>query len=564
MKKIYTFLAAAFLISSSMKAQVSKACFKPVIVPNYTWTAASGGPFSGTNYGQVAAADFNNDGIMDIASAANGIYYMEVKLGNNTGTFTPSQDISTNVLDIIATDVNNDNNKDLVTLFWDGASLYNIVTYLGNGNGTFGAAITTTSSVMTNMYVVDVNNDGNMDVAQTLISPARLVFRLGNGTGNFAAPSNTVAGVSYACFDYFDNDGSIDFVGTTGSNVNVDKYIGNGTGGFTLSGTYPANSLGFGTPYLAKSADLNADGFKDIVVLNTGTSLNYCTSLLGTSTGSFSPFVNVLGGKIGSVNIGEFNGDTYPDIVCNYYGSGPNLTLYFNDGATTTFTVSQVLATSPTLYRDFTTLADFNQDGKLDLLAVKTGTVNYKEKLNIYIQQPIPTLTITSANSILCNGNSTILNLNTNGQHTLFQEGQFGGTFAGIGNSTVTITPSVTTTYTFSAWGGPSSVDDICPFITSSVFTQSVSACTGIDETINNNLLSIYPNPANEFITVSLVAESADATTIYIINALGETVLTERTTSSNTVVNTSNLTNGIYFIKVESKNGSAIKKFIKQ
>jgi len=40
-------------------------------------------------------------------------------------------------------------------------------------------------------------------------------------------------------------------------------------------------------------------------------------------------------------------------------------------------------------------------------------------------------------------------------------------------------------------------------------------------------------------------------------------VLTEKVTSSNTTLNTSNLTNGIYFIKVESKNGSAIKKFIK-
>ena len=562
MKKIYTLLAAAFLISSSMKAQVSKACFKPVIVPNYTWTAASGGPFSGTNYGQVAAADFNNDGIMDIASAANGIYYMEVKLGNNTGTFTPSQDISTNVVDIIATDVNNDNNKDLVTLFYDGASLYNIVTYLGLGNGTFGAAITTTSSATTNMYVVDVNNDGNMDVAQTLFSPSRLVFRLGNGTGNFAAPSNTIAGVSYACFDDFNNDGSIDFVGTNGSNVNVDKYIGNGTGAFTLYSTYPANSLGFGTPYLAKSADLNADGFKDIVVLNTGTTLNYCTSLLGTSTGSFSPFVNVVGGKIGSVNIGEFNGDTYPDIVCNYYGSTPNVTLYFNNGATTTFTVTQVLATSPTLYRNFTTLADFNQDGKTDLLAVKTGTINFREKLNIYLQQPIPTLTITSTNNIICAGESAVLTSATNGAHTLFLDSQF----LGNGSTTITITPTITTTYTVGALGGPSTVDDICPFMTDAIFTQSVSACTGIEEATNTNLVSIYPNPVNDFITIAVTepVEVADDTTIYIINALGEIVLAEKATSSNATLNINNLTSGIYFIKVESKNGLAIKKFIKQ
>lgn len=560
MKKIYTLLTAAFLISSSMKAQVSKACFKPVIVPNYTWTAASGGPFSGTNYGQVAAADFNNDGITDIAAAANGIYYMEIKLGNNTGTFTPSQDISTNVIDIVAADVNNDNNKDLITLFWDGASQYNIVTYLGLGNGTFGSGINATSSMSDAIYVVDVNNDGNLDVVQNLIIPGSLVFRIGNGTGNFAAPSNTITGITRACFDDFDNDGFIDFVGTNASGINVKKYNGNGTGAFTLAGTYPATSIGFGNTGLVKSGDLNADGLKDIVVLSGGGAVNYCTSLLGTSTGSFSAFTNVGSGKIGSVNIGEFNGDIYPDLVCNYYGSGPNLTLFFNDGPTTTFTLTQVLATSPTIYRDYTTLADFNQDGKLDLLAVKTGTANYKERLNIYLQQSIPTLTITSTNNIICTGESAVLTSATNGAHTLFLNNQFLGT----GSTTITITPTITTTYSVGAWGGPSSVDDICPFITDAVFTQSVSTCTGIDEATNNNLLSIYPNPINDFMTVSLVTESVDVTTIYVINALGEIVVTEKATLSNTTLNTNNLTSGIYFVKIESKNGSAIKKFIKQ
>lgn len=563
MKKIYTLLSASFLISSSMIAQVSKACFKPVIVPNYTWTAASGGPFSGTTYGQVAAADFNNDGIMDIAAASNGVAFIEIKLGNNTGTFTPSQDISDNSLELKVTDVNNDGNKDIISLYNDAnLSLYQIRAYLGTGNGTFGAAITSTTSMTGNINAVDINNDGNIDLAQILYTPTtRLVFRLGNGAGNFAAPSNTVAGISNTCFDDFNNDGFIDFIGTTGSGVNVSKYNGNGTGGFTLAGSYPANGLGLGTPSIAKSADLNADGLKDIVVLNGGASLNYCTSLLGTSTGSFSPFVNVVSGKISSVNIGELNGDIYSDIVCTFYGSAPSLTLFFNDGAAATFTtVSQVLATSTTLYREFTTLADFNQDGKLDLVAVKTGTAIAKERLNIYLQQPIPTLTITSSNNIICAGQSAVLTSATNGNHTLF----LNGAYLGTGSTTVIITPTTTTTYSIGAWGGTSSVDGNCPFITDAVFTQSVSVCTGINEAANNNLLSINPNPANNFVTISLMAEPTETTTVYIINALGEIVLTEKVTSSNTTLNIDNLTSGIYFVKVESKNGSATKKFIKQ
>jgi hypothetical protein len=94
--------------------------------------------------------------------------------------------------------------------------------------------------------------------------------------------------------------------------------------------------------------------------------------------------------------------------------------------------------------------------------------------------------------------------------------------------------------------------------------------CTSIDEKVNKNNFSIYPNPANDVLNIEL-SNSFDSaqlplsnTTISIINAIGEIVLTEKATSSNTTLNTSNLTNGIYFIKVESKNGSAIKKFIKQ
>jgi hypothetical protein len=136
--------------------------------------------------------------------------------------------------------------------------------------------------------------------------------------------------------------------------------------------------------------------------------------------------------------------------------------------------------------------------------------------------------------------------------------------FPATGILTQTVSPTTTTSYTFGAWGGPSSTDDICPFITDVVFTQSVSACTGIDEMTDNKIISIYPNPANDFMTVSLAAEPSDSSTIHIINTLGEIVLTEKATSSNTTLNASNLQNGIYFVKVESKNSSAIKKFIKQ
>jgi hypothetical protein len=164
------------------------------------------------------------------------------------------------------------------------------------------------------------------------------------------------------------------------------------------------------------------------------------------------------------------------------------------------------------------------------------------------------TITISSsAANPICSGQSAILTASVAGTPA-----NLAWSNAPVFGNTTTITPTITTTYTIS---GQDQAGYGCNY--SATYTQSVTTCTGIEEATHNNLVSIYPNPANDFMTVSLAAESTDATTIYIINALGETVLTEKATSSNTTLNTSNLTSGIYFIKVESKNSSAIKKFIK-
>jgi hypothetical protein len=785
MKRIYTLLAASLLIVNSVQAQ-NKSCFKP----KTTWTSLV---TSTNDYKAVTTSDFNNDGIIDVAAANWGADRIEVRLGNNTGTFVTSADLSSAPVDIEVGDVNNDGNKDIVSSYYYAINnVYKLETFLGAGDGTFGAAITTTTSATDNIALVDINNDGNLDLAQILYVPSnRLVFRLGNGTGNFAAPSNIITGIGYLpCFDNFNGDGFIDFV-AAGPGVSVTKYHGNGTGTFTVAGTYNASSL---NTTLIKSADLDADGIKDLVVLGVG-GTRTLTRLLGTSTGSYSAPATITSGNINgsSFEVKDLNGDTYPDVACTFYGSTSSINLFYNNG--TTFGVTQIPETTTNAQMFTGTIADLNNDGKLDLISVYDNVVN-ASKLNIFIQQAIPTLSITSLNPIICAGSTTSLVASTNGAHNIF----LNGTGIGIGTATSNITPTTTTTYTFAAWGGPSSVDGTCPFITDVVFTQSVVAntltiavtptaivscsgssatltasgastyswstaqtgstatiipvnsssvysvtgtdgagcvstqtigvsyignnptfsltasnttvcsggfvslspnnsnassylwsngatgfntivnptvtttysltgysggvcsttktitinvapdptvtvtssaptlcagqsvtititgtaptsftgnvnntspaipggapslsgfyvitptvstyqqilvnqsgtCTktfyynqvvvdcgpvGINEIDANNTLSIYPNPANDFITISLVAESAEATTIYIINALGEIVLTEQATSSNTTLNTSNLTNGIYFVKIESKNSSAIKKFIKQ
>jgi Secretion system C-terminal sorting domain/Concanavalin A-like lectin/glucanases superfamily len=88
---------------------------------------------------------------------------------------------------------------------------------------------------------------------------------------------------------------------------------------------------------------------------------------------------------------------------------------------------------------------------------------------------------------------------------------------------------------------------------------------TDINELDLSSNISIYPNPANDILNVefSTSLEVTDKATITIINALGEEIINKTVTTQNLKFNTSNLTSGIYFVKVENTNGSAIKKIIK-
>jgi hypothetical protein len=82
----------------------------------------------------------------------------------------------------------------------------------------------------------------------------------------------------------------------------------------------------------------------------------------------------------------------------------------------------------------------------------------------------------------------------------------------------------------------------------------------GVIEFKDNNLIKLYPNPAADQIT--LITEDQNINTIEVFNNLGQKVLTPN--MLNNSIDISNLTKGIYFMKLSFQNGETIsKKFIK-
>jgi hypothetical protein len=117
-----------------------------------------------TSSGSVALADFNGDGILDIAATEEPANSVFIFLGKGDGTFQPKTTYAMNKGPYYLTtgDFNQDGNKDIITANAEGQS---IGVLLGNGDGTFQAAKTYPAGGDA-IYadVQDFNGDNQVDV----------------------------------------------------------------------------------------------------------------------------------------------------------------------------------------------------------------------------------------------------------------------------------------------------------------------------------------------------------------------------------------------------------------
>lgn len=84
----------------------------------------------------------------------------------------------------------------------------------------------------------------------------------------------------------------------------------------------------------------------------------------------------------------------------------------------------------------------------------------------------------------------------------------------------------------------------------------SVTAGVGINEVENN--ISIYPNPANNILNINA---NSNINKVEVFNMLGQNVMTVSVNDNNTSINTSNLSKGMYMLKLHTDNGVVNQKF---
>ena len=79
-----------------------------------------------------------------------------------------------------------------------------------------------------------------------------------------------------------------------------------------------------------------------------------------------------------------------------------------------------------------------------------------------------------------------------------------------------------------------------------------------ISEVNNLTLLNIFPNPANDRVTISA---KTIITSVSIANLLGQTVYSDQCNSTEAQIDVSRLPSGLYFVKI---NGVEVRKFLKE
>jgi uncharacterized protein (TIGR03437 family) len=314
----------------------------------------------------IAAADLNHDGFADLVvytlySGATLNPQVTVFLGKGDGTFQPGNVLPATGGQTVIGDFNGDGNPDLMVAGYDGG----LQLLLGNGGGGFGAAITVAGSASLGRSSAvaygDFNGDGNLDVAT--LQEGNLSVYFGTGGGSFAPP------VIYICADALNLgmswvDGRAVFVTTDSVNGIIDLAPGNPDGTFQAPRAFPGGLFDSGFNSLNEvvlTGDFNSDGKQDVVNANVVSGSGTLAFLPGGGDGTLGGPVLSNAAFTGLVIAGDFNGDGKLDVIGTAAG-GIGLAAGAGNG---TFAAPAMVASNLNLLA----AADFNGDGKFDLVA---------------------------------------------------------------------------------------------------------------------------------------------------------------------------------------------------
>jgi hypothetical protein len=399
----------------------------------------------------LAVGDFNNDGIPDLLMANPGgllgLFLGNGSLGNGNGTFQAAINVTPGNMPSTATAIavgklHVSKNLDVVVAGSAGSS-QGMWVLLGNGNGTFQTATFNPTAPNPSAVAVAPLTAATKrnDVVVTSITTNSVSVLLNNGDGTFRSAVNYFTGIgpTGVAIGALTTGSRGDLaVSTTADGISV--LLNNGDGTFQNAVNYTA---GVGqNPVAVALAPITGSGNLDVISVN---SLSDSVSILaGSGTGTFTAGVTYAVGDgpnsvavSASLAVGDFNGDKQLDLA-----------VADSAAATSTGTVT-VLLSQPPLATQLVINAPSNpvtagnpftitvtaEDNKGHIAITYTGTVHFSSS-DPQVPQPLADFTFASSDR----GVHTFVNmttLKTAGSQTLTATDTVNASIAGTTTITV-------------------------------------------------------------------------------------------------------------------------------
>jgi uncharacterized protein (DUF2141 family) len=489
---------------STAQAQTPAATFGTVTTYG---TGANSGPRS------IAVADVNGDGKLDLLTANFNTNTAGVLLGTGTGTFGTATTYSTgadsNFYNIAVADVNGDGKLDLLTANY---SSNTAGVLLGTGKGTFGTATifsTGADSQPHSIAVADVNGDGKLDLLTANYNNSTAGVLLGTGTGTFGTVTTFSTGAnsgphSIAVADV-NGDGKLDLLTANYDTNTTGVLLGTGMGTFGTVTTFStgANS----SPFSIAVADVNGDGKLDLLTANFNT--NTAGVLLGTGTGTFGTATTYSTGadsNFYNIAVADVNGDGKLDLLTANYSS--NTAGVLLGTGTGTFGTVTTYSTGDNSYPSNIAVADVNGDGKPDLLTANFNTNEVGVLLGTVLVAP--TLTSLSPTSGPVGSSITLTGTDLSGATGVSFNGTAATSFAVVNATTVTANVPTSTTTGPVTVTTPNGTSNGVTFtvITDLVVTTTTPIAAGTYNTITVNSPGVGTLAGNVSVTTSTTVNS--------------------------------------------------------
>ena len=266
----------------------------------------------------------------------------------------------------------------------------------GTTSGSISASNFTKSTVSTasnprDIEVVDINNDGKLDIlvacsTNLATNKISVLINTGSSSISFATKQDINVTTGLHLLKSFDanNDGKLDIIGATRNNDTIIVYPNNmslptNTLAVSASVFKPVGVTGL---YDIDYGDFNNDGYTDIVaaIYNSSSSSSSAKIFLNTSSGSGISFANPLtlstGSSIYTVKTADLNLDGNLDIIIGTYNTTSGY-VYQNNFSSGTFTTSNLAKVTITNFNASGTklrtwaidVADFDGDGLPDIMS---------------------------------------------------------------------------------------------------------------------------------------------------------------------------------------------------